>query len=772
MHRIAQRTNGMWRWLLLAGLLVPALHGPAFASDSRSTTGTSTDELWRRSLEFVIRGDFQKAAEAIREIAGGGRLTTDVRSWLDAYLEKQAERKRLDQADFEKYVQYAKARVERKEYALALDKALLAADVAEDREAFLKADWLQQLTNDALAKAEELRRDHDWRGAWHLYADLAALFEREPRYEKLEREVLTLLRLDNMFTEDSHWRERLEKVRWEDAESALECLQLYYVEPVDFKAVAEAGLEQLLLLAESKSAREQFEGLKNEDDRRDFEARVKAKLNQIRAAPALTRKEVVAHFERAVKDINRQTVRLPEELVVSELMRGALEPLDDFTTIIWPEETDEFDKHTRGDFIGVGISIVKNRKSDEIEVVTPLEDTPAYRAGIQAGDIITHVNGESLKGFSLNKVVDTITGPKDTAVTLSVRRDGKELQFDLKRAVVKIQSVKGLRRDPNNEERWNHWLDEDMGVGYIRVTNFQKNTVEDVANVLSELEPKGLKALVLDLRGNPGGLLDSAWRMASLFLKRGELVVSTKGRDPTENQQLPASGDGPWSELPVAILVDESSASASEIVAGAVQDTHHGIVVGARTFGKFSVQNLIQLSRSSAKLKITTARYYLPSGRSLHRLPGSDKWGVDPDIPVRLVRWERYNLYQMRRDADLLGPPKPGAKEDDEEALEEEPAADSKKEEDAADAKADKPQGDGVHADAADKPAGEPRTADAETPKEPELPPLEQSDENNRPKEDPQLDTALLVLRAKLLGASYPSVAAAEVEARKDTARP
>ena len=440
----------------------------AHGADTQGAVAAKPDELWRRGIELVSKGDFKHAAEMVQQIPGGGFMDR-IRTWLGEYQTKQSARKEMDRADFEKFVGYAKARIERKEYALALDKSLLAADVSEDREAFLRSDWLQQLANDSLAKADELRKKNDWKGAWHIYFDLGELYEREPRYKKMEHEVLTHLRLDTMFNEESNWRERIEKVEWKDAESALECIGLYYVEVPDFKVLTERGLEQLLLLADSQSAQKAFEGLRNDDDRRDFKARIQENLDQVRAAPALDRRACVERFRRAVQKINKETIRLPEELIVSELMRGALEPLDDFTTIIWPQDVEEFDKHTRGDFIGVGISIIKNRVG-EIEVVTPLEDTPAFRHGVQAGDIITKVDGAEIKSFSLTKVVDTITGLPDTPVTLTIRRGDSEIEFPLVRSRVKIQSVKGWQRRPDST--WNHWADEENKIGYVRITNF------------------------------------------------------------------------------------------------------------------------------------------------------------------------------------------------------------------------------------------------------------------------------------------------------------
>ncbi len=756
--------------------------GIASADNTPHAATLSQDDLWRRTIDLVTHGDFEGATETFKDVRAGGQLTERILAWLEEYEAKQAARRELNRADFEKYVGYAKARIERKEYRDALSWALGALDCAEDREAFLQSDWLLDLVNDSLTAAGEFRQEQKWRQAWYIYSQLSGLFEREPRYEKLEREMLTHLRLDTMFKEDSYWEERIEKVRWKDAERALVYVDKYYIDPVDFRSITENGLEQLLLLTESATAREQFVGLRNDDDRRDFENRMQKRLDQVKDATLVNLDACIDHFKRVVRHINPETIKLPTELIVYELMRGAFEPLDDFTTIIWPKDAEEFDKHTRGDFVGVGISIIKNR-ADEVEVVTPLEDSSAYRAGIQAGDIITHVNGDSLKGFSLNKVVETITGPEGTMVTLAIRRDGEAIEFSLERANVKIRSVKGVLRNPDDEERWDHWVDRERGVGYIRVTNFQRNTVEDVDNVLSELV--GLKGLILDLRGNPGGLLDSAWQLSSRFLKRDDVIVSTKGRIPSENHVFPAPGNGPYSDIPLVVLVDERSASASEIVSGAVRDNYRGIVVGERTFGKFSVQNLISLSRSGAKLKITTAGYYLPSGVSLQRGPDSDEWGVEPDIPVRLVNKEVLNAYKLWREANLLGPPKstddkPVTDTEDDEAKTGEAKTDTVDTGDG-EAGSDTAKTDGEAADKADTveqesgategTGAEKSAKDDDASKEDKLPPLEQPDENNRPKQDPQLDTALLLMRVLLAGESYPTLATADTKENIDSVR-
>ncbi|MCH7591585.1 MAG: S41 family peptidase, partial [Planctomycetes bacterium] len=605
--RLAHRSYGR----ALLGLSAFLSYGAALAPQASFGATPRQSELWQRAIENVSKGEFQHAAETLRKVRINDELVTQVRTWLEEFEVKQAARRELDQADFDKYVGYAKARVERKEHSRALGWALWALNTTTDREEFLASPWLLELVNASLAKTDELRQEDDWRGVWGLYSQLASLYEREPRYEKLERQALTHLRLESMFGKKSKWKERIEKVIWRDAERALKEIDRAYVEPADFRRIAESGLEQMLLLADSKTAREHEDckGLADEDSRRHFKLRVQARLDQVRAATKIDHKDCVGYFRRGIQ-INKETVALPEELVVSELMRGALDVLDDYTTIIWPSASDEFDKHTRGDFVGVGISISKH--ADGVEVITPMDGGPAYAAGIQAGDIITHVDGTSLKDFSINKVVETITGETGTPVTLTIRRGEESLDFDLIRRRVHIVSVKGHHRNTVDEERWDYWLDRERGIGYIRLTNFARNTFEDLQNALSELPH--LQGLILDLRGNPGGLLDSAWNVASLFLERGDVVVSTKGRISDDDKTFPANSTGSYAGFPLIVLVDNRSASASEIVSGAIRDNGRGTVVGERTFGKFSVQNLVQLNRrSGAKLKITTARYYLPN---------------------------------------------------------------------------------------------------------------------------------------------------------------
>ncbi|GIK15844.1 MAG: hypothetical protein BroJett003_08080 [Planctomycetota bacterium] len=735
-------------WFLAVTMMIAPVRGQQLASASTA----KDDELWKRTIELVQQGDLSKAAANAQTLPPTD-LTQKVRGWLEEYEKVQAQRKELDRQDFEMYVRYAKERIERKEYALALEKAVRAQDNASDGALFLKEPWLESLVKDSLAEAQRLEGESEWEKAWEIYYYLGMLFENHAEYQKRERVCLNHLRLERIFEKDNKWDEPLRDIRLDMAAHTLEKLGEYYVdENLDFRQLTQAALEQLLLLTESKSAQERFAGLGDEAKRRECQDRLRERLRQVTQSAKLDPRGAAEYFARAL-DAVRKTVDLPENLVVSEMMRGALENVDDFTSNIWPADWDEFAKHTQGDFIGVGISIIKNAKLGLVEVVSPLEDTPAYRAGVQPGDFILKVNGQDISEYSINRVVDTITGPKGTQVTLSMRRGSEEFDLTLTREQVVIHTVKGVQRDASDPQRWNFWLDKEHGVAHVRVTSFAKNTVSELEAVLSQLRTEGMRGLILDLRGNPGGLLDQAENMSALFLESGQKVHSINGRIPKDNKVFTVKAPGAFRDLPLTVLVDENSASASEIVSGALRDNKAALVIGERTYGKFSVQNLIPVSRvPPAALKVTTAHYYLPSGASLHRAPGAKTWGVEPNISVPLVRKEMFKVYQMRRKADVIGV----AKEEEDPLTE--PAADAGEEGDEVAGEGDADEKSGAEsADDADKKATEGTTEDDK----PKLPPLEQPDKNDRPEVDPQLDTALLILRVTLLGQDFPTLATA-----------
>jgi carboxyl-terminal processing protease len=298
--------------------------------------------------------------------------------------------------------------------------------------------------------------------------------------------------------------------------------------------------------------------------------------------------------------------------LIEGAINGMLASLDPHSAYLTPELYKELQVDTKGTFGGLGIEITN--RNGILTVVSPIEDTPAYRAGVKSGDQIMKIDGEFTKDMSLVDAVKKMRGPKDTKVTLTLKRDGVNELFDvtLNREVIKIQSVK--------------WKMLDKGYGYVRVTQFQERTDDDLERALKALDKEagGLQGLVLDLRNDPGGLLTQAVKVADLFLDSG-MIVYTDGRLENQKQKYFAHKPGTWSDFPMVVLVNGGSASASEIVAGALQDHKRALVLGTQTFGKGSVQTILPLDDNSA-LRLTTARYYTPSGRSIQAT------GIVPDI--------------------------------------------------------------------------------------------------------------------------------------------
>ncbi len=335
-----------------------------------------------------------------------------------------------------------------------------------------------------------------------------------------------------------------------------------------------------------------------------------------------------------------------------DAIEGMLGGLDPFSNFIPAEELAEFNKATRGKFGGIGIQIGMRRGL--LTVISPLENTPAYEAGVLAGDMIIEIEGESTDGIRLDEAVKILTGDPGTDVTLTVRHMTGDIEkITITRALIEVPTVKGLRRDENNE--WVYMLDDEKKIGYVRVASFVENSVPDLRAAIEQMLEKDMKGMILDLRFDPGGILKTAVEMTDLFLDDG-VIVKTKGRT-TPYWEATATKEGTLPHFPMVVLVNQYSASASEIVSGALQDHDRAIIIGERTFGKGSVQNVIPLKGENAALKLTTSKYYLPSGRCIHReedMTEEDEWGVIPDIGVPMTPEQYVALIQERREGEVI----------------------------------------------------------------------------------------------------------------------
>jgi carboxyl-terminal processing protease len=335
-------------------------------------------------------------------------------------------------------------------------------------------------------------------------------------------------------------------------------------------------------------------------------------------------------FERVRND---HVVEAKDNELVEAAINGMLSSLDPHSSYLNSDAYREMQVQTRGEFGGLGIEVTM--ENGVVKVVTPIDDTPAAKAGILPGDYITHLDGKQVMGMTLRDAVELMRGPVNTNIKLSVLREGKADPFDvvLKRAVITVQSVRARR---------------EKDVAYIRVTAFNEHTNDGVVENLTRLKKEigaNFQGVVLDLRNNPGGLLDQAIAVSDTFLERGE-IVSTRGRRPEDIQRFSAAKGDLTGGKPVIVIINGGSASASEIVAGALQDHRRGIVLGTTSFGKGSVQTIIPLGGKGA-LRMTTARYFTPSGRSIQAT------GIEPDIKVEQAKLEVVEPQRLRSEADL-----------------------------------------------------------------------------------------------------------------------
>lgn len=345
--------------------------------------------------------------------------------------------------------------------------------------------------------------------------------------------------------------------------------------------------------------------------------------------------ELLRLFGDVFEKVRGDYVETPDdEELVEAAINGMLSSLDPHSSYLSKKDFEEMKVQTKGEFGGLGIEVTM--ESGLVKVVSPIDETPAARAGIQPGDFITYIDEEAVLGMSLSDAVDRMRGKPGTKIHLTVLREGEmePLEIDIVRAIIEIKSIRARAEGD---------------IGYVRITSFQEKTTDLMRSEIKRLskEIKNMRGLVLDLRNNPGGLLDQAISVSDAFLKQGE-IVSTRERDPDNTRRYSSvAGDEVVPvNMPVVVLVNNGSASASEIVAGALQDHKRGIVLGTKTFGKGSVQNVIPIPDHGA-IRLTTARYYTPSGRSIQAK------GIEPDIEVAQAKIEPIKVDNVRLEADL-----------------------------------------------------------------------------------------------------------------------
>lgn len=367
-----------------------------------------------------------------------------------------------------------------------------------------------------------------------------------------------------------------------------------------------------------------------------------------------------ALLSHAISEIDNKFVREVDQRDLFEgAMDGMVRRLDPYSGYITPKQLEAFSEELGQEFGGIGIVVEVNRDTKRLTVLSPLPDTPAYSAGMRAGDQILSIDGQSTEGFQVRDAVDLMRGKPGSELVISVLHAGEDepVEMKLERAIITIASVLGDARNPDGT--WQFQLEKHPEIGYIRLTTFGEKTTDELRETIQELQPK-VKGLILDLRGNGGGLLDKAVDICDLFIEKGSKIVSIRGRDPQDWDDYVARSDSVIApNLPMAVLIDGYSASAAEIMAACLQDHNRAIIVGMRSWGKGTVQTVMPFEGGRSRLKLTVATYWRPSGKNIHRhvdATENEDWGVTPNegFEVKVDESTLEKIVYQRRERDKV----------------------------------------------------------------------------------------------------------------------
>jgi carboxyl-terminal processing protease len=367
----------------------------------------------------------------------------------------------------------------------------------------------------------------------------------------------------------------------------------------------------------------------------------------------------------AMSTIERRALEpVKDSQLFERAMDGMLDSLDQNSAYLTPDDLEKFEESIDLQFAGVGMELGLDPETKQLTVLSPLVGSPAHRAGILAGDRILRVGKTATEGMSLNEAIMLLHGKPGEPVTLSILHPGEEKPKEVRlvREIVQVASVLGDTR--NADGSWNFFLAGRDRIGYIRISSFTDETVVELRDALAWLTAHDMRGLVLDLRDDPGGYLDAAVDVCDLFLRSGA-IVTTKRRSGQTSRVCTASGNAPFVDFPLALVVNQQTASAAEIVAACLQDNHRAVVVGQRSFGKGTVQEIVHLGQEYGAMKLTTASYWRPSGRNIQRPPratAKDQWGVSPNEGFQVVldkdEFEHWQLWRAERDV-FRSPTKP-----------------------------------------------------------------------------------------------------------------
>ncbi len=627
------------------------------------------DEAFADAYKLILNGKFKDAAKVIENAKASTDKLESLSRIITQYEKIETGRKQSKKDTFaEKLEKYNEIQAKGvPEDVNGLDKAFAALIAArryaeeEEKDKLLESAFVSGLVQ----KAKEIAADYEQQGKWidayaHGYYWLKAIYSKNEEYKK-KAEQLTDMAIIQVSLSDNSCDtsdERHEGIEPEMFLRAIKALDFNYVSVIDYDEMAEKGFERCRLLGRvlkhSEEVAYEVEPVNVAKWQSGIDELEKKRLGKY---VVVTRDTFMKLFLEILQ-LNEQTLGIDQGVVVAQYSEAVMSVLDPHTSLVWPWEVRDFQKNITQEFTGIGIEISK--ATGELKVVSLLPDTPAYTSGLDAEDIIIAINGEKVdRDMSIQCAVNKITGPAGTDVTLTVRHEdtGDIEDIVITRAKIIVPTIKGWKRVDTGT--WKYIVDPEDMIGYVRISNFTGTTASDLDAVLKELEAKGMKGLVLDLRYNTGGLLTSAADVTDLFIEEGLIVKSQPRWGVSTYEAATKSGTHP--PLPMAVLINDVSASASEIVAGALQDQNYrrATLVGQRTYGKGSVQTITPYTQGGSQLKYTMAFYHLPSdqrveSRYLMEKQGREDWGIAPDVKVKLTGTEEKEMLEIQRANEIL----------------------------------------------------------------------------------------------------------------------
>lgn len=652
----------------------PTVGSAALITRSVASESKPLSKDVQAAVDQILMGDFEAAAQSVsaagdsadapqRQVFGITRNWGSLQARRDE-LRSQVLRKQQEEllSLQEKYPTLAAADPNSVDEVMAVGIRL--KDLANGDEAkrdILDHPTLREAVSAALQKADEFEAKGQWSDAYvHAYYWLTELFPDNTEYkEEAERltELLTIELALKDGTCDDTSRERHKGIEPEMFLRALHLLEGNYVSPLDYPLMIEKAAMRVRLLADVfEKSREELAWKVNASQIENYRAGMETLEAGAKAKTDAGPGELIRLFQD-VLDLNESTLELPREVIISQFAEGALLALDPFTNLVWPWSVEDFEKSLTQQFFGIGVEISK--ATGVLKVVSLLPDTPAYRSGLDADDEIVKVNGEETEEMTIYCAVSKITGPKGTEVTLTIRRPstGETKDYVIKRDKIVVQPIRGWQRTVDGG--WDFWADPEDKIGYVRLTSFTESSGPDLDNILTQLEKQGMRGLILDLRYNSGGYLNSAADVVDLFVQDG-VIVKSSPRHGFPTYEI-AHKRGTHPDYPLVVLINGGSASASEIVAGALQDPkfNRAVLVGSRTYGKGSVQVVTPYTGGNSQLKYTIAYYHLPSDQQVKNRYQMEKlgrtdWGIAPDVEVEMYNHELRRMLDVQRDNDVL----------------------------------------------------------------------------------------------------------------------